>query len=121
MTLDNKLGLTDSLELAKMEEKISKTRAKELFEEQLLDDKAAGTYATLAFIHTFLFEKSMTLLVRFGQSISPKGMFALLLSCICQLPWKISTACLSRPLIRLSKSMWSSILPTLSVRGMAGA
>lgn len=32
MTLDNKLGLTDSLELSKMEEKISKTRAKELFE-----------------------------------------------------------------------------------------
>lgn len=57
MALDNKLGLTDSLELAKMEEKISKTRAKELFEEQLLDDKAAGTYATLAFIHGFLFEE----------------------------------------------------------------
>lgn len=57
MTLDNKLGLTDSLELANMEEKISKTRAKELFEEQLLDDKAAGTYATLAFIHGFLFEE----------------------------------------------------------------
>lgn len=57
MTLDNKLGLTDSLELAKMEEKISKTRAKELFEEQLLDDKAAGSFATLAFIHGFLFEE----------------------------------------------------------------
>ena len=57
MTLDNKLGLTDSLELAKMEEKISKTRAKELFEKQLLDAKAAGTYATLAFIHGFLFEE----------------------------------------------------------------
>ena len=57
MTLDNKLALTDSLELAKMEEKISKTRAKELFEEQLLDDKAAGSYATLAFIHRFLFEE----------------------------------------------------------------
>ena len=57
MTLDNKLGLTDSLELAKMEEKISKTRAKTLFEEQLLEDKAAGSYATLAFIHAFLFEE----------------------------------------------------------------
>ena len=32
MTFDNKLGLMDSLELAKMEDKISKTRAKELFE-----------------------------------------------------------------------------------------
>ena len=57
MTLDNKLGLMDSLELAKMEEKISKTRAKELFEKQLLDDKAAGTYATLAVIRGFLFEE----------------------------------------------------------------
>ena len=57
MTLDNKLGLMDSLELAKMEEKISKTRAKELFEKQLLDDKAAGTYATLAVIHGFLFKE----------------------------------------------------------------
>ena len=57
MTLDNKLGLTDSLELAKMEEKISKTRAKTLFGEQLLEDKAAGSYATLAFIHAFLFEE----------------------------------------------------------------
>ena len=57
MALDNKLGLMDSLELAKMEEKISKTRAKRLFEKRLLDDKAAGTYATLAFIHGFLFEE----------------------------------------------------------------
>ena len=40
MTLDNKLGLMDSLELAKMEEKISKTLGKELFEKQLLNDKA---------------------------------------------------------------------------------
>lgn len=57
LTLDNKLCLTDSLELAKIEEKISKIRAKKLFEEQLLDDKAAGTYATLALIHEFLFEE----------------------------------------------------------------
>ena len=57
MTLDNKLGLKDSLELAKMEEKINKTRAKELFEKQLLDDKATGTYATLAVINGFLFKE----------------------------------------------------------------
>ena len=57
MTLDNKLGLTDSLEPAKVEEIISKKRAKRLFEKRLLDDKAAGTYATLAFIHGFLFEE----------------------------------------------------------------
>ena len=55
--LDHKLGLTDSLELSEMEEKISKTRAKELFEKQLLDDKATGTYATLAVILGFLFKE----------------------------------------------------------------
>ena len=107
MMLDNKLGLTDSLELDKMEEKISKTRAKELFEKQLLDDKAAGTYATLALFIGSCLKKSMTSLARFGQSISPKGIFVLRLSCIWQLPWKMLIACLSRPLIRLSKSMWS--------------
>ena len=57
MTLDNKLGLTDSLEPAKVEEIISKKRTKRLFEKQLLNDKAASTYATLAFIHGFLFEE----------------------------------------------------------------
>ena len=57
MTLDNKLGMTDLLELSKMEEKISRTRAKELFEKQLLNDKATGTYATLAVIHGFLFKE----------------------------------------------------------------
>ncbi|BAQ24102.1 protein adenylyltransferase Fic [Streptococcus troglodytae] len=57
MTLDNKLGLTDSLDLAKAEEKISKARAKQLFEERLLDGKEAGCFETLAFIHKFLFEE----------------------------------------------------------------
>ncbi|WP_165210399.1 protein adenylyltransferase Fic [Streptococcus tangpeifui] len=56
MVLENKLGLTDSLELSKAEEKISKEKAKRLFEENLLSDKPAGTYETLAFIHGFLFE-----------------------------------------------------------------
>ena len=56
MVLENKLGLKDSLELAKMEEKVSKEKAKRLFEEELLADKQAGTFETLAFIHCFLFE-----------------------------------------------------------------
>ncbi|MBF0776448.1 cell filamentation protein Fic [Streptococcus azizii] len=56
MVLENKLGIRDSLELAKIEEKASKEKAKRLFEEQLLADKKAGTFETLAFIHRFLFE-----------------------------------------------------------------
>ncbi|WP_373808943.1 protein adenylyltransferase Fic [Streptococcus ferus] len=56
MVLENKLGLTSSSELAQAEEKISKERAKALFEQGLLRHKKAGTYETLAFIHSFLFE-----------------------------------------------------------------
>ena len=55
MTLENKLGITDSLELARMEEQLSKKRAMELFEEGLLDTLEAGTFAALAAIHRFLF------------------------------------------------------------------
>lgn len=55
MTLENKLGITDSLELARMEEQLSKKRAMELFEEGLLDTLEAGTFASLAAIHRFLF------------------------------------------------------------------
>ncbi|HEM2769815.1 TPA: protein adenylyltransferase Fic [Streptococcus suis] len=56
MVLENKLGIRDSLELAKTEEKVSKEKAKRLFEEKLLADKQSGTFETLAFIHRFLFE-----------------------------------------------------------------
>lgn len=56
MVLENKLEIRDSLELAKMEEKASKEKAKRLFEGKLLAGKQAGTFETLAFIHCFLFE-----------------------------------------------------------------
>lgn len=107
MTLDNKLGLTDSLELAKMEEKISKTRAKELLKSGFWTIKKLALMRLWPLFMGSCLKKSMTSLVIFGQSISPKGIFALRLSCIWLLPWKISTECLSRPLIKLSKSMWS--------------
>lgn len=55
MTLDNKLGITDSAELARMEEKISKEQALELFETRQLDEFGAGTFSELAKIHEHLF------------------------------------------------------------------
>jgi cell filamentation protein len=55
MTLENKLGITDSAELARMEEKMSKKRAVELFESGCLDELEAGKYAALAEIHRVLF------------------------------------------------------------------
>ena len=55
MTPENKLGITNSAELARMEEKISKKRAAELFESGRLDEFEAGKYTTLAEIHRTLF------------------------------------------------------------------
>ena len=56
MTLENKLGITDSVELAKAEEKISKKRAIELFESGYLNDLEPGTFRSLAEIHKYLFD-----------------------------------------------------------------
>ena len=55
MALENKLGITDSAELAREEERISKTRAVELFETGFLSSLTPGTFDTLSKIHAFLF------------------------------------------------------------------
>ena len=56
MTLENKLGISDSVELAKAEEKISKKRAIELFESGYLNNLEAGTFQSLSQIHKYLFD-----------------------------------------------------------------
>ncbi len=56
MALNNKLGITDSTELARMEEKISKKKALELFETGLLDTFEVGTFGGLKNIHKYLFD-----------------------------------------------------------------
>jgi len=55
MTLQNKFGITDSAELARTEEKISKKKAVELFEYGLLDKLEAGKFSALVEIHKYLF------------------------------------------------------------------
>ena len=55
MALENKLGITDSATLAREEERITKTRAAELFDLGLLDSYEVGTFAGLAQIHAYLF------------------------------------------------------------------
>ena len=55
MVLQNKLNITDSLELSKMEEKISKMKALELFENEILDAYAVGSFKQLVAIHEYLF------------------------------------------------------------------
>ena len=56
MALQNKLGLTQSADLAREEERISKKKAVDLFESNLLDTKNPGTFSSLQFIHRYLFE-----------------------------------------------------------------
>lgn len=56
MALENKLGITDSAELARVEEKLTKKKAAELFESGCLDSLNAGTFESLAKIHKYLFE-----------------------------------------------------------------
>ncbi len=55
MALENKLGITNSADLAREEERISKTRAIELFETKSLSSLTPGTFETLSKIHAFLF------------------------------------------------------------------
>ena len=50
MVLENKLAITESAELAK-EERISKTKALELFEKGILDSLEAGKFNSLSKIH----------------------------------------------------------------------
>lgn len=54
--LENKLGITDSATLAREEERISKKKAKELFESGKLLELEAGTFVALQAIHRYLFE-----------------------------------------------------------------
>ena len=56
MALENKLGITNSAELAREEERISKKKAVELFESGALDKLVPGRFASLQAIHKALFE-----------------------------------------------------------------
>lgn len=53
--MPNKLGLTSATDLAREEERISKKKVKELFEQNLLGELEPGKFTTLRFIHRKLF------------------------------------------------------------------
>lgn len=57
MALENKLGINNSAELAREEEKISKIKAIELYESNLVEDFEVGKFSGLVKIHKFLFDK----------------------------------------------------------------
>ena len=76
--LKNKLGITDSAELAREEERISKTKAAEMFESGMLDKMFPGSYRALQAIHNQLFCDVYEL----EQLILQKEIFDLHQSCI---------------------------------------
>ena len=57
MALENKLGLTNAADLAREEERISKKKALELFENGLLGQLEAGKFSALKAIHKYLFDE----------------------------------------------------------------
>ena len=56
MALENKLGIKSSAELVREEERISKKKAVELFENGMLENLEAGKFQTLCEIHKYLFD-----------------------------------------------------------------
>ena len=54
--LENKLNIDNQIDLAKAEEKISKQKAKQLFDSGDMNKVEVGTFAGLAFIHAYLFD-----------------------------------------------------------------
>lgn len=64
--LENKLGITNSPELAEAEERISKKKAIELFENGILDKLEAGKFESLKAIHKYLFDDIYFFQERYG-------------------------------------------------------
>lgn len=75
MILENKLNITDQVELARQEERISKRRAKEMFEIGYLDTLEPGTFEALKEIHKFLFEEIYEFAGNFRKVNIAKGNF----------------------------------------------
>jgi len=55
MVLKNKLNISNQIELAKAEEKLSKQQAKQLFNSGDISKVKIGTFTGLSFIHRYLF------------------------------------------------------------------
>ena len=57
MALENKLGIDNSAELARVEEKLSKKKAIELYSRNIIEEIEVGKFSGLAKIHKYLFEE----------------------------------------------------------------
>ena len=75
MVLPNKLNLTNQVDLNKAEEKISKQKAKQLFESGEINRIEVGTFAGLSKIHAFLFDDIYAFAGRIRDVNIAKGNF----------------------------------------------
>lgn len=75
MALENKLGIKNDIELVREEERLTKERALELFENKLLDTFEVGTFAGLAEIHGYLFQDIYDFAGRMRDVNIAKGSF----------------------------------------------
>lgn len=73
--LDNKLGITSSVELANEEERITKLKALELFDSKKIDEIEAGTFKGLSEIHNYLFSDIYTFAGKIRKENIAKGSF----------------------------------------------
>lgn len=112
MSLANKLGITDSVILAREEERISKKKAAELFDKGILINLPAGRFETLQVIHRYLFEDIYEFagkvrnvnLAKENFRFAPVMYLNAALACISMRLLKASMPCLSRTLTRLLKN-----------------
>ena len=93
MLLDNKLNITDQIALAKAEEKISKQKAKQLFDSDDIAQVEVGTFAGLAFIHTYLFADIYPFAGQLRTVNIAKGNFGFARVMYQKHRWHTSTAC----------------------------
>ena len=73
--LENKLGMKNSAELAREEERLSKKKAVKLFENGVLNNLPSGKFSTLQVIHKYLFEDIYDFAVELRTVNIAKGNF----------------------------------------------
>lgn len=73
--LENKLGITSQVELAKEEEKITKIKAIELFDANKINEYEIGTFNGLSSIHKFLFNDIYSFAGKIREVNIAKGNF----------------------------------------------
>ena len=73
--LENKLGITNFLDLAHEEERITKLKALELFDTNKIDEFEIGTFKGLACIHKYLFDDIYSFAGKIRKENIAKGNF----------------------------------------------